>query len=81
MAEVKTRVGNKGETYYTVIFSEEEKEALKSAHEIVEKRFVEEGLELTERIVRQIDSIFQGILRFDGIEELIKYAKTAKISK
>ena len=55
MADVKTRIGDKGETYYTVIFSEEEKEALKSAHEIVKKRFEEEGLELTERTVWQID--------------------------
>ena len=81
MADVKTRIGDKGETYYTVIFSEEEKEALKSAHEIVKKRFEDEGLQLTERTVWQIDSIFQGIVRFDGIDELMKYAKTARISK
>lgn len=81
MAEVKTRIGDKGETYYAVIFSEEEKEALKSAHEIVKRRFEDEGLELTERTVWQINSIFQEILSFDGIDELMRYAKTAKISK
>lgn len=81
MAEIKKRIGKQGETYIAVIFDDEEKKALATAHQIVKKRFEEEGLELLPKTVWQIDNIFRGILRFEGIEELLKYAKTARISK
>ena len=81
MAEVKKEIGKLGETYITVIFNDAEKEALTTAHEIVMKRFAEENLELLPDAVQKIDNIFQGMLRFEGIDALLEYAKTAKILK
>lgn len=81
MAEVTTRTGENGETYVNVKFDKAETEALAQAQEISRKRFAEEGLELTKTEEGFVLAAFEGVLRFEGIDALLDYAKNAKLSR
>lgn len=81
MAEVTIKTGKNGETYVSVKFNKEETEAFAQAQEIVRQRFVEEGLPLSKYDERLILASLEGVLRFEGIDALLNYARTAKIPR
>ena len=81
MAEVTRETGKNGETYVSVKFNKEENEALTQAQEILRQRFAEEGLISSKYDERLIRASFEGVLRFEGIDALLNYARTAKISR
>lgn len=51
------------------------------AHEIVSKRYAEMELEQTDWEKKMLEYTFQGIIRFEGVEAMLNYARTAIISK
>ena len=81
MAEVTTKTGKNGETYVSVKFNKEETEAFAQAQEILRQRFAEEGLPLSKYDERLILASLEGVLRFEGIDALLNYARTAKIPR
>lgn len=64
-----------------IIMTDEENAAIDRAQEIVAERYKQLGLEQTAWEKEHLKYALQGKLRFDGIEEMLRWAKTAMIGK
>ena len=66
---------------YKNTITEEENAAIDQAHEIVAERYKQLGMEQTAWEKEHLEYALQGRLRFDGIEGMLNWARTAVISK
>lgn len=64
-----------------IIMTDEENAAIDRAQEIVAERYKQLGLEQIAWDKEHLEYALQGKLRFDGVEEMLRWAKTAAISK
>lgn len=64
-----------------ITLTEEENNAIDEAHKIVAERYKKLGLEQTAWEKEHLEYVLQGRLRFDGIDEMLNWARTANISK
>lgn len=78
---VERRIEENGGITDIITLTPEENSAMDEAHEIVSKRYAEMGLEQTDWEKRMLECVFQGIIRFEGVEALLNYARIAIISK
>lgn len=70
-----------GATGDVVTFTAEEESALEEAKDIVAARYRELGLDQDQWSEQQLGYMLWGILRFEGIEKMLEWARTAKISQ
>lgn len=72
-------VDQNGATIENVTLSDEEELAIEEAHEIVSRRCAEAGVKYAEDQRRLMYWCFMGALRIGGVNELMRYAREAKI--
>lgn len=63
-----------------ITITDEENAAIDQAHEIVAERYKQMGLEQTAWEKEHLEYALQGRLRFDGIEGMLNWARTATIT-
>lgn len=78
---VERRIEYNGAITDIITLTPEENNAMDEAHEIVSKRYDEMELEQTDWEKKMLEYTFQGIIRFEGVEAMLNYARTAIISK
>lgn len=78
---VERRIEDNGAITDIITLTPEENNAMDEAHEIVSKRYAEMELEQTDLEKKMLEYTFQGIIRFEGVEAMLNYARTAIISK
>lgn len=78
---VERRIEDNGAITDIITLTPEENNAMDEAHEIVSKRYDEMELEQTDWEKKMLEYTFQGIIRFEGVEAMLNYARTAIISK
>lgn len=78
---VERRIEDNGAITDIITLTPEENNAMDEAHEIVSKRYAEMELEQTDWEKKMLEYTFQGIIRFEGVEAMLNYARTAIISK
>ena len=78
---VERRIEDNGAITDIITLTPEENNAMDEAHEIVSKRYAEMELEQTDWEKKMLEYTFQGIIRFEGVESMLNYARTAIISK
>lgn len=78
--QIKRIIEENGAITDVITLSTEENAAIDQAHAIVADRYKELGLEQTTWEKEHLEYALQGRLRFDGIEEMLNWARTAKIS-
>ena len=78
---VERKADENGAVAEIIIMTDEENVAIDRAHEIVAERYKQLGMEQTAWDKEHLEYALQGKLRFDGIEEMLRWAKTAAISK
>lgn len=78
--QIKRIVDQNGAITDVITLTAEENAAIDQAHAIVGDRYKELGLEQTASEKELLEYALQGRLRFDGIEEMLNWARTAKIS-
>lgn len=64
-----------------ILLSDEEKEAVNKAHDIVVERFAAAGEVYDYRIRESVEWCLMGALHIGGIEAMMRYAKEAPIKK
>ena len=79
--KVERRIEDNGAITDIITLTPEENNAMDEAHEIVSKRYAEMELEQTDWEKKMLEYTFQGIIRFEGVEAMLNYARTAIISK
>ena len=79
--KIGRRIEENGGITDVITITEEENNAINKAHEIVAARYKELGLEQTSWEKEHLEYMLQGKLRFDGIEEMLNWARTSIISK
>ena len=77
--EVKTKTDSNWTTTETIILSDEEKEAINEAHEIVVQRYKDMGLIQQPWEKDHLEYRFLGILRYEEIEAMLNFARTARM--
>lgn len=78
--QIKRIVDENGAITDVITLTAEENAAIDQAHAIVADRYKELGLEQTTWEKEHLEYALQGRLRFDGIEGMLNWARTAKIS-
>lgn len=78
---VERKTDENGAVTEIVTMTEEENAAIDRAHEIVTERYKQLGMEQTAWEKEHLEYVLQGKLRFDGVEEMLCWAKTVAISK
>ena len=78
--KIERRVEENGAITDVITITEEENAAIDQAHEIVAERYKQMGLEQTSWEKEHLEYALQGRLRFDGIEGMLNWARTAVIS-
>lgn len=78
---VERRIEDNGAITDIITLTPEENNAMDEAHEIVSERYAEMELEQTDWEKKMLEYTFQGIIRFEGVEAMLNYARTAIISK
>ena len=78
---VERKIDENGAITEIVTMTEEENAAIDRAHEIVAERDKQLGMEQTAWEKEHLEYALQGKLRFDGVEEMLCWAKTVAISK
>ena len=79
--KIERRVEENGAITDVITITEEENAAIDQAHEIVAERYKQMGLEQTAWEKEHLEYALQGRLRFDGLEGMLNWARTAVISK
>ena len=75
------RIEANGAVTDVITITEEENAAINQAHEIVAERYKKLGLEQSPWEKEHLEYALQGLLRFEGIDGMLNWARTAKISK
>lgn len=70
-----------GRTTEKIHLTEEENKAVDMAHEIVAERGKQLGIAWTKEDVEHHEFMFLGILRYEGIEKLLNFARTAPVGR
>lgn len=78
--KIERRVEENGAITDVITITEEENAAIDQAHEIVAERYKQMGLEQTAWEKEHLEYALQGRLRFDGVEGMLNWARTAVIS-
>ncbi len=78
---VERKADENGAVAEIIIMTDEENVAIDRAHEIVAERYKQLGMEQTAWDKEHLEYALKGKLRFDGVEEMLRWAKTAAISK
>jgi len=78
---VERRVEKNGAITDIITITDDENAAIDQAHSIVAERYKSLGLEQTAWEKEHLEYAFQGILRFEGVERMLDWARTAIISK
>ncbi len=78
---VERKADENGAVAEIIIMTDEENVAIDRAHEIVAERYKQLGMEQNAWDKEHLEYALQGKLRFDGVEEMLRWAKTAAISK
>lgn len=78
---VERKADENGAVAEIIIMTDEENVAIDRAHEIVAERYKQLGMEQNAWDKEHLEYALQGKLRFDGVEEMPRWAKTAAISK
>lgn len=79
--KIERVVDEKGRVTDKIFLNEEENKAIDEAHSIVEERCKAQGAAFSREDKEFLEWNFLGILRFEGIEALLNFARTAKIQK
>lgn len=79
--KIERRVEENGAITDVITITEEENAAIDQAHEIVAERYKQLGMEQTAWEKEHLEYALQGRLRFDGLEGMLNWARTAVISK
>lgn len=75
------KVDKNGTVTDIIRLTDEENKAIDEAHKIVAERYKQLGLLQTDWEKEHLEYALQGRLRFDGIEGMLHWARTAIISK
>jgi len=78
--KIERRIEENGAITDVITITDEENAAIDQAHEIVAERYKQLGLEQTAWEKEHLEYVLQGRLRFDGIEGMLNWARTATIS-
>ena len=78
---VERRIEENGAIIDIITLTPKENNTIDEAHKIVSNRYSEMGLEQTNWEKKMLEYTFQGIIRFEGVEAMLNYARTAIISK
>ena len=78
---VERRIEENGAITDIITLTPEENNTIDEAHKIVSNRYSEMGLEQTNWEKKMLEYTFQGMIRFEGVEAMLNYARTAIISK
>ena len=79
--KIERKIEENGGITDVITLTEEENNAIDEAHKIVAERYKKLDLEQTAWEKEHLEYVLQGRLRFDGIEEMLNWARTANISK
>lgn len=79
--KIERKIKENGGITDVITLTVEENNAIDEAHKIVAERYKKLGLEQTAWEKEHLEYVLQGHLRFDGIEEMLNWARTANISK
>lgn len=75
------RIEENGAVTDVITITDEENAAIDQAHDIVAERYKQLGLVQSQWEKEHLEYALQGLLRFEGIEGMLNWARTAKISK
>ena len=78
---VERNADENGAVTEIITMTDEENAAIDRAHEIVAERYKQLGMEQTAWEKEHLEYALRGKLRFNGIEEMLRWAKTVVISK
>lgn len=78
---IKRKIDANGAITDTITLTDEENHALDNAHAIVAARYKELGLEQDAWEKEHLEYALLGLLRYEGIEAMLYWAKTAIIRK
>ena len=76
---IERKVDGNGAITDIITLTNEESDAIDRAHEIVSERFRKLGIEMTPWEKEHLGYALQGRLRFDGVEGMLAWARTATI--
>ena len=79
--KIERKIEENGGITDVITLTEEENNAIDEAHKIVAERYKKLDLEQTAWEKEHLEYVLQGRLRFDGIEEMLNWARIANISK
>lgn len=77
--KIERRIDKNGAITDVITITDEENAAIEQAHKIVAERYKQMGLKQTAWEVEHLEYALQGKLRFDGVEEMLNWARTADI--
>ena len=78
---MKEKADENGAVTEIIVMTKEENAAIGRAHKIVAERYKQLGMEQTAWEKEHLKYALQGKLRFDGVEEMLRWANTAAIIK
>ena len=78
--KIERRIEASGAITDVITITDEENAAIDQAHEIVAERYKQLGIEQSSWEKEHLEYALQGRLRFDGIEGMLNWARTATIS-
>ncbi len=78
---IERRIEENGAITDVITLTDEENKSLAHAHAIVEARYKELGLEQGLWEKEHLEYALRGLLRFEGVEAMLSWAKTAIIRK
>lgn len=78
---IERKVDELGRITDVIRLSEEENDAIDLAHSIIAERAALEGMPFTAADKEHHEYMFLGILRYEGIDALLNFARTAKFKK
>ena len=78
---IERKVDELGRITDVIRLSEEENNAVNLAHSIIAERSATEGISFTTADKEHHGYMFLGILRYEGIDALLNFARTAEFKK
>ena len=78
---VERKADENGAVTEIIVMTKEENAAIGRAHKIVAERYKQLGMEQTAWEKEHLKCALQGKLRFDGVEEMLRWANTAATIK
>jgi hypothetical protein len=77
---IARQIGHDGSTHDIISMTAEECVAVDKCHEIIRKRFSEKGEPYDEAQRERCEWWLLGLLRYEGLEKMVKMAETAPFS-